>query len=50
MRIISNKKGFYFLIITLINVNKTIPELIIILFIFINFLSVKNRMEKTQLI
>ena len=50
MRIILNKKKFYFLIITLINVNKITFKLIIILFIFINFLLIKNRMERTQLI
>ena len=45
-----NREGFYFLIIILIDINKIISGLIIILFIFINFLSVKNRMERTQLI
>ena len=45
-----NEKRFYFLIIILINVSKTIPGLIIILFIFINFLFIRNRIERTQLI
>ena len=50
MRIILNKEGFYFLIIILININKITPKLIIILFIFINLLFIRNKMEKTQLI